>query len=89
MGKTVPVSAKQGETKTITTTLGALANAGAFNLGSTVGIAINEWSSGTFSNTDYLGGTIELPIGSKEAGGTVSAGVGSYYVSVLVSNFSF
>jgi len=89
MGKTVPVSAKQGETKTITTTLGALASAGAFNLGSTVGIAINEWSSGTFSNTDYLGGTIELPIGSKEAGGTVSAGVGSYYVSVLVSNFSF
>ena len=91
-----PSITKQGGTKTIqpmvgqkvdvVTTLGALATPGTLSLGETVYIAANEWSSGLFGDTHYLGGSCTLPLPAKEASsGTVSGGDGSYDVTVSIS----
>jgi len=85
LGATKSVQAMIGQTVEVVTTIGALANAAKLSLNESVHVAAHEWSSGTFGDTQYLGGTcsVPLPLGNASTG-TLSGGDGSYDVTVRV-----
>ena len=84
LGPTKSVSVVIGQAGSVTMNLGSLADVKSLTLGQTVGIALNEYTTG-WGGDQFLGGTATLALPAKGAtSANVSEGKGSYDVSVLI-----